>query len=258
MILALDVGNTHIFGGVFEGRDLRVQFRTRTKPGISSDDLGIFLRAVLRENGIQHERIQHLGVCSVVPDLDHSIGNCGVKYFRKEPFFLRAGVKTGLKIKYRNPLEVGADRIANTIAATQLYPNQNMIVVDCGTATTFCVISSDRDYLGGLIFPGLRISMEALEANTSKLPAVELVVPKELVGRSAVESIQSGLYYNHVAAIRYISQKIKKEYFLNKATTILGTGGLGRLLEEEKLFDHFIPELSLQGLRIALELNGYS
>jgi type III pantothenate kinase len=175
--------------------------------------------------------------------------------FDLNPFVLQAGTKTGLKIRYRNPLEVGADRIANAIAATRMFPQQNLIVVDYGTATTFCAITADRDYLGGLILPGFRISMEALESRTAKLPSVELLAPEELIGKSTVESIQSGLYFSNLYAVRGITEQIKKEYFGGKPALVLGTGGFSRMFENDKVFDSLIPELVLLGLREALKMN---
>ncbi|HEX4924912.1 MAG TPA: type III pantothenate kinase, partial [Bdellovibrionales bacterium] len=207
MILALDVGNSQIYGGVFDGDKIKVRFRKISKTGASSDELGLFLRTVLRENGIDPEKIRQVAICSVVPDLVHSLKNCCQKYFKINPFILQAGIKTGLKIKYKNPLELGADRIANAIGATLLYPGRNLIVIDFGTATTFCAINRDKEYLGGLIHPGLRLSMEALESKTSRLPAVEIIAPKEVVGRSTVENIQAGLYYGHLAIIKDISTR---------------------------------------------------
>jgi type III pantothenate kinase len=203
MILALDIGNSQIHGGVFDetgGDGLKFQFRKGTHSGMSSDEFGTFLRIVLRENGVDPKNIKQIALCSVVPDVVHSIKGACNKYFDINPFILQAGTRTGLKIKYRNPLEVGSDRIANAIAASRLYPAQNLIVVDYGTATTFCVITADKDYLGGLILPGFRISMEALESRTAKLPSVELLSPEELVGKSTVESIQSGIYFREARA----------------------------------------------------------
>jgi type III pantothenate kinase len=172
MILSLDVGNTTIHGGVFDGDTLKAQFRRTSEFRASSDELGIFLRSVLRENDIDPTQITHIAICSVVPDAIHSLRNACLKYFKINPFLLQAGVKTGLKIKYRNPLEVGADRIANSIAGTLLYPDKNLLIVDFGTATTFCAITKEKDYLGGVIIAGLKISMEALETKTAKLPSV--------------------------------------------------------------------------------------
>ena len=255
MILALDVGNTQIFGGVFSGDEVRLRFRKNTQLGNSSDEIGLFLRDVLRENQISPKDIHKIAVCSVVPDMDYSLKNCCKKYFDLNPFVLQAGVKTGLKIKYRNPLEVGADRIANAIAATHLYPGKNVIIVDFGTANTFCAVSADKDYLGGMIFPGLRISMEALESKTAKLPAVEIIAPTDLIGRSTVESIQSGLYYGNLAMIRELSRQIKYEQFRGAETVVIGTGGFSRLFEKEKVFDALIADLVLLGLVRALQMN---
>ena len=255
MILALDVGNSQIFGGVFEGEKLRVQFRKTSKGGASSDEMGIFLRTVLRENNIDPKQIKKIAVCSVVPDLVHSIKNCCKKYCQINPFILQSGVKTGLKIKYRNPVEVGADRIANAIGALHLFPGKNLIICDFGTATTYCAVSAEKDYYGGLIVPGLRLSMEALEAQTAKLPAVEIVSATEIVGRSTVESIQAGLFFGNLAMIKEISSRIKKEYFENKNTIVIGTGGFSRLFEKEKAFDIIAPDLVLSGLKQALQMN---
>jgi type III pantothenate kinase len=145
MILTLDIGNTQIHAGVFDQEQIQLQFRKSTHSGMSSDEFGTFLRSVLRENDLDYKLIKQIALCSVVPDAVHSVKNACKKYFDINPFILQAGTKTGLKIKYRNPLEVGADRIANSIAATRIYPGKNLIVVDYGTATTFCVITKDKD-----------------------------------------------------------------------------------------------------------------
>jgi type III pantothenate kinase len=255
MILALDVGNSQIYGGVFESGRMLFQFRKSSKQGNSSDELGMFLRSVFRENDADPKLVRHIALCSVVPDLVHSLKNACLKYFDIQPFILQAGAKTGLKIRYRNPLEVGADRIANAIAGTHLFPQQNLIIVDFGTATTYCAISAERDYLGGVIMPGFRISMEALESKTAKLPAVEILAPEEVVGRSTVESIQSGLYYGNLYALQGITRRIRRDCFDDANTVVLGTGGFSRLLEKEKCFDHLIPDLVLIGLVRALEIN---
>ena len=255
MILALDVGNSQIYGGVFIGGELKLQFRKTSKGGNSSDEFGLFLRSILRENDIQPERIEHIAVCSVVPDVIHSLKGACVKYFNLQPFILQAGVKTGLKIRYRNPIEVGADRIANSVAAAGMFPEKNIIIADFGTATTFCAVSSDREYLGGLILPGFRISMEALESQTAKLPVVEIIRPTEVIGRSTVESIQSGLYFSNLHALRGISEQIKREYFKNQDTLLIGTGGFSRLFEQAQVFDHLVPDLVLRGVKMTLEFN---
>ncbi|MBX2988397.1 MAG: type III pantothenate kinase [Bdellovibrionaceae bacterium] len=255
MILALDVGNSQIYGGVFEGDRMRLSFRRNSKQGPSSDEVGLFLRMVLRENGIDPLSIKEIALCSVVPDVVYSLRGACRKYFNLEPFILQAGVKTGLKIKYRNPLEVGADRIANAIAGTHLYPNQNLIIVDLGTATTFDVVSVEREYLGGSILAGLRLCMESLESKTAKLPSVEIIPAADALGRSTVESIQSGLYYGHVGQIRELTDRLTKECFGKQRPVVIGTGGFASLFEKEKVFDVILPDLVLKGLLIALQMN---
>lgn len=255
MILCLDVGNSQIYGGVFDRDQMKLGFRRNSKQGSSSDEIGVFLRSVLRENNIDPAAIRKIMICSVVPDVVYSLRGACQKYFSIEPFFLQAGVKTGLKIKYRNPLEVGADRIANAVAGVHLYPNKNLIIVDMGTATTFCAISKEKEYLGGSIVAGLKISMESLESKTAKLPAVEIISTREVLGKSTVESIQSGLYYSHVGAIREICSRLHHECFENEKPFIIGTGGFSQMFEKEKLFDVIIPDLVLKGLLISHQMN---
>jgi type III pantothenate kinase len=252
--LVLDVGNSQIFGGVFEDGVLTTRFRKPSRQPTSSDELGVFLRGVLRENGRDPGRVEQVAFCSVVPDIIYSLRSCCRKYFAVDPFILRAGVKTGLNIRYRNPLDVGPDRVANAMGATHLYPDQHIIVVDCGTATSLDVIRAGREYLGGLILPGLRISMEALERNTARLPNVEIVQPDELVGRSTVECIQSGLYFGSRAAIQGLTREIRAQAFRGEPAMVIGTGGFSRLFEDQNLFDVLLPDLILVGLERALAL----
>ncbi len=255
IVLCLDVGNTQIVGGVFSGDTLEVQFRAASTAKPSSDELGIFLRSALRENAIDPASIEQIAYCSVVPDIVHSLRNTCRKYFDLDPFVLEAGVKTGLRIRYRNPLEVGADRIADAIAAVQMFPDRNLIIVDFGTATTVEAITKDRDYLGGMILPGLRLSMEALEANTAKLPAVEILEPVEIVGRSTSESIQSGLYFGTLGAMQYAIERITAEEFASERPVVISTGGFSSLFRDTELFDHVVPDLLLRGLLRALRIN---
>ena len=255
MILTLDVGNSQIFGGVFENEELTIRFRKPSRPPTSSDELGLFLRAVLRENGGDPSRIQQIACCSVVPEVIYSLRSCCRKYFALDPFILQAGAKTGLKIGYRNPLDVGPDRIANAIAATHLYPDRHLIIIDFGTATTLDIVRAGRDFVGGIILPGLRIQMEALEHNTSRLPNVEIVPGVELVGRSTVECIQSGLYFGNRAAVRGLTQEIRQHVLQGQPAVVIATGGFCRLFEREQLFDVVLPDLVLVGLERALALN---
>ncbi len=255
MLLCLDIGNSQLHGGVFDGDALRVQFRKTTHPLGSSDEFGVFFTSVLRENGIDPHVVSRVAICSVVPAAVYPIRSACVKYFRCEPFMLQAGVKTGLRVKYRNPHEVGADRIAGAIAASLRRPASNLIVVDCGTATTFDVVTAEGDYLGGAILPGIGISVETLAGRTAKLPSVEIARPAAALGRSTVESIQAGIYHAHVGAIRHLTAELSREAFAGVRPYIVGTGGFARLLVTENLFDEVVPELVLLGLKRAAELN---
>jgi type III pantothenate kinase len=178
-----------------------------------------------------------------------------VKYFHSEPFILQAGVKTGLKVRYRNPHEVGSDRIAGAVAAVQRRPGSPLIVVDCGTATTFDVVTAEADYLGGAILTGGGISVETLAGRTAKLPTVEITRPAMALGRSTIESIQAGVFHGHVGAIRQLLGELAREVFGGARPYVVGTGGFARLFEAEKLFDEILPELVLLGLKHAEQLN---
>jgi type III pantothenate kinase len=255
MLLCLDIGNTQIHGGVFDGDTLLCQFRKSTQPLGSTDELGIFFVAVLRENNVDPRSVDRVALCSVVPAALHPVRGASKQYFGREPFVLQAGVKTGLKVRYRNPLEVGADRIAGAVAAVQRRPARNLIVVDCGTATTFDVVTAGGDYLGGVILPGMGVSAETLASRTAKLPRVEISRPESMLGRSTVESIQSGLYHGHSGAIRHIVSGLTAEVFAGERPHVIGTGGFSHMLEEERLFDEIVPELVLLGLRQAEAMN---
>jgi type III pantothenate kinase len=258
MILCLDVGNTQIHGGVFKDDQLLMQFRKTSATKSSSDEYGLFLKSVLRENEVDPAEIQHISLCTVVPDVLHSLKNACRKYFNLTPFILQSGVKTGLKIKYRNPLEVGADRIANAVACLHLFPNRNLITVDFGTATTICVTTKNKEYLGGSILPGIRMSMQALENQTAKLPTVEIKEPESIIGRSTVESIQSGLYFGQVHMVSGMFKQIMQNQSWVSDTEkplLIGTGGFSSMFEDQQIFDEIIPDLALKGLYLALKLN---
>lgn len=254
MLLCLDIGNSQIHGGVFDG-GLRLQFRKSTHPLGSSDEFGVFFANVLRENGIDPRAVRRIAICSVVPAALYPVRSACLKYFNTEPFVLQAGVKTGLKVKYRNPHEVGADRIAGAIGATLRRPGGNIIVVDCGTATTFDVITAGAEYLGGAILPGVGISVETLAGRTAKLPTVEIMRPAASLGRSTIESIQAGVYHGHVGAIRQLVTELTREAFGGERPHVIGTGGFSRMFEPGKLFNEIVPELVLLGLKHADELN---
>lgn len=254
MMLCIDVGNSHVYGGVFQRDKISLRFRHASKES-TSDELGLFLKQVLRENGCDPAKITHISIGSVVPQLDYSLRSACIKYFSIDPFFLQAGVKTGLNIKYRNPIEVGADRIADAIAATHRFPGEPLVVIDFGTATTFCVVDGQKNYLGGAIIPGLRLSMDALSNNTAKLPAVDIMRVQEVVGRSTVESIQSGIYFGALGAVREVVTRVKSQIFPDRKVCVLATGGFASLFEREAIYDYLLPDLVLEGLRLAAMLN---
>ncbi|MCZ6659780.1 MAG: type III pantothenate kinase [Gammaproteobacteria bacterium] len=255
MILVLDVGNSQIYCGVFKNERLAIQFRRTSTVRSSSDELGIFLRGALRENGIDPDAIKQVVACSVVPDLNYSLRACCQKYFNIEPMIMRPGIKTGLKIRYKDPKEVGADRIADAIGAIKLFPNRNLIVVDFGTATTVCAITREQEFLGGNIMPGIRLAMEALESKTAQLPSVEIKPTKTSIGRSTIESIQSGLYWSNVGMVKELVQRITREVFEGDPPIVIGTGGFAHLFDREDLFDEVVPDLILTGLLEVLRIN---
>lgn len=255
MILCLDVGNTHILGGVFEENSIKLHFRYETRQGGTSDQLGIFLKTVLKENNIKNDQIQQIAICSVVPSLDYSLRGACIKYFNITPFFLAMGVKTGIQIKTKNPAEAGADLVATAIGATFHYPDQNIIVADFGTATTFAIISAKKEFLGAAFLPGMRLAMNSLENNTSKLNAVEITKPHKIIGTTTKEAIQSGIYYSHLGALREITTGITYEKFANQKPAIIGTGGFAHLFKDEDIFTAIMPNLVLEGLFLALKNN---
>ncbi|MEM7645952.1 MAG: type III pantothenate kinase, partial [Pseudomonadota bacterium] len=252
-----DVGNTQVHGGVYENEKLKLQFRKTSSSKSSSDEYGLFLKSVLRENDVEPKDIRHIAICTVVPDVLYSLKSACRKYFDNTPFVLQAGVKTGLKIKYRNPVEVGADRIANSLAAIQMFPDRNIIITDFGTATTLCVVNKNREYLGGAILPGVRMSMHALESQTAKLPSVEIRKPESVIGRSTVESIQSGLYFGQLMMVQGMVKEIQEEqnWYGDDAPILLTTGGFSSLYDHTKYFHQRVPELALTGLFQSLKLN---
>lgn len=249
MILCLDVGNSHIFGGVFNNQDLKLRFRHVTDHGATSDQLGIFLKTVLRENNINGS-VKQIAIGSVVPSMDYSLTAACKKYFNLDPFILDAKIDTGI----RNYLPgIGADLVADNLAAITRYPRQNLIVIDFGTATTVTAISHDRQYLGSSLLAGLKTSMLALQNNTAKLPPVEILKSQHIISNETIVGIQSGLYYGHLGSMREIITHITNQHFNHAKPLVIGTGGFAYLFENENIFDIVIPDLVLEGLKIALE-----
>lgn len=253
--LCIDIGNSQMHGGVYRDGKMITQFRKESSARTSRDELGLFLVSVLREMGIDPKTIKRIGICCVVPDLVHSLKNAARIYFGVEPLFLEAGIKTKLKIKTRNPLEVGADRIANAIAASDLYPDQDALVVDFGTAITFDAVSKEKEYLGGSICAGMGLSMEALGTKTAKLPFVEITNSKRALGKSTIECIQSGLYFGYLGMIKELVGRIHQEAFGDEPCKVIATGGMSQLYRNAGLFDVIIPDLVLQGINVVLAMN---
>jgi type III pantothenate kinase len=255
MLLCLDIGNSHMHGGVFVKDQLQFQFRKASKSGSSSDEYGVFLRSVLRENDIDPKIINSIALCTVVPEVLYTVSAACQKYFNIEPFILQAGVKTGLQIGYKNPQEVGADRIANAIAVTYLYPNKDVIVIDLGTATTFCAISANKQYIGGVILPGLKMSMAALASGASKLGSVEIIDKQTTLGKTTTDSIQSGLYFGTLGAMKEIIHNLSQQTFKGSKPLVIGTGGFTSIYRNSDIFDEIIADLVLKGLYIANNMN---
>lgn len=255
MILCLDIGNTHIYGGVFVGKKIKLRFRYPSLSPCTSDTFGLFLKNVLRENKLDPDSVKAISISSVVPSMDYSVNAACIKYFSITPLELKPGTKTGLNINTKNPLELGADRIANSVGAMHQFPNRNLIIMDLGTATTICVVTKDNSYLGGAILPGLKTSMEALCQNAEKLSPVDIVRPKKVLGKTTATNMQSGIYYGQLGATKEIVSRLKAEVFPGEETLTIGTGGYAYFFEKEDLFDVNVPDLVLQGVYLVWERN---
>jgi len=255
MLLCLDVGNTHLCGGVFHNNNLLLQFRYNTSHIGSSDQLGIFLVAILRENNIEINHINRIGVASVVPNVDYSISSACIKYLKKEAVFLKSGINTNIRISTNNPSEVGSDLIAGAIASKYLYPNQDIIIFDLGTATTCSCLKSNSDFIGVSIAPGMKLMTQSLQGGTAKLFGVEIKKPEFAIGRDTKSAIQSGIFYSQLGFIKELIVEIKRENNLSENTIIIGTGGFTNLFVNKQVFNQIIPELVLLGIKYMLEFN---
>ncbi len=248
MLLAIDVGNTNIVLGAFEGEKMVKSFRVATSYEKSRDEYGMMFLQLLMFNKIDVEKIEDVIISSVVPPVMYSLERAVEKYLGKKPLVVTNKLDLGLNIKYENPHEVGADRLVNAVAALDKYKT-DCIVVDFGTATTFCAITKEGDYLGGAICPGIKISVEALFNKTSKLPRIELTPTKTVIGKTTVSSMQSGVIHGYVGQVDYMVKLIREEMGCN--AKVIATGGLsGMISEESTTIDVIEPNLTLDGLRI--------
>lgn len=253
MILVFDVGNTNTVIGVYQGKELRNHWRIKTDAGKTSDEYGMLLQNLFKSSGLEIKAINAVVVSSVVPSLMMELEAMSRVYFSCRPMVVGPGIKTGLAIKYENPREVGADRVVNAVAAYNKY-REALIIVDFGTATTFCVVNNKGEYLGGAIAPGIKISTEALVSKASKLPRVELIKPRSVIGRNTVSSMQSGIIYGFVGLVEGIINRIQLE--LEEKARVIATGGLADVIARETGAIHQVEEkLTLEGLRIIYELN---
>ncbi|OQB14954.1 MAG: Type III pantothenate kinase [Firmicutes bacterium ADurb.Bin193] len=253
MILVIDVGNTNISLGIYDGDTLVSSWRMVTINDRTSDETGLLILQFFSSAGISKENIEDVIISSVVPPVMYALELAIRKYIAKEPIIVTAETKTGIKILYDNPLEVGADRIVNAVAALALYGGP-VIIVDFGTATTFCAVNEKGEYLGGVICPGIKISMDALFAKAAKLPRVEIARPQRIIGKNTVESMQSGAVYGYAGQVDYIVGKMKAE--MGGSAKVVATGGLARLIASEtKCIDEINKKLTLEGLKIIYYMN---
>ena len=254
MLLVFDVGNTNMVLGIYEGKELKNYWRISTDKAKTSDEYGMLINNLFQYDNVDKDLIKDIIISSVVPNVMHSLENFCIKYFNKQPLIVGPGIKTGLNIKYDNPKQVGADRIVNAVAAIEKYKSP-MIIIDFGTATTFCAISEHGEYLGGTIAPGIKISSEALFQRASKLPRVELVKPGSTICKNTVSAMQSGIIYGYVGLVDKIVDMMKKE--LNQENVkVIATGGLANLIATEtESIDSVDRFLTLDGLRLIYDKN---
>ena len=257
MLLAIDVGNTNIVLGVFEGEQLVESWRLATLRERTSDEIGIWVSQLFEHRSIDPASINGIVMSSVVPPLTGTFMKMAQRYFDMTPLNVDSSVDTGMPILYKHPSEVGADRLVNGVAAYQLYGRDRhlpMIVVDFGTATTFDAISAKGEYLGGVICPGMQISADALFQRAAKLPRVDVRKPCEVIGTTTVSAIESGLYYGYVGLVDGVVHRMRD--VLGGKAACIATGGLaGIIAPEVRLIERVDSDLTLQGLRMVWERN---
>ena len=254
MILVMDAGNSNILIGVYEHEQLRQHWRIQTDTRKTEDEYAMSIQALFAHEGISFEQIEGVIISSVVPPIMFALEQMAKKYMRIKPLIVGPGVKTGLNIKYENPREVGADRIVNAIAALSLYGGQPLVVVDFGTAITYCYLNEKGDYMGGVIAPGISISTEALYMKASKLPRIEIAKPAQVLGKNTVAAMQSGIFYGFIGQVEGIVSRLKA--MSKQEPFVVATGGLAELIANETtMIDVVEPFLTLKGLHIIYKRN---
>jgi type III pantothenate kinase len=253
MLLAIDIGNSNIVLGVFDGARIRESWRVGTKASRTADEYAMIMKDLFGFTGIDFKQINGVIISSVVPPLLPIMSEMSRKYFKIEPLVVTSETRTGITLKYDNPREIGADRIVNAAAAFEFFGGP-LIIVDFGTATTFCAVTKGGEYLGGAITPGVKISAEALYQRAAKLPRVELVRPPTVIGRDTVSAMQAGILFGYAGLVDGIVERIKSE--LGADAKVIATGGLAELVAPEtKTITEVRADLTLQGLRILYDRN---
>ncbi len=253
MLLAIDIGNTNITFGLYEGDRLGPRWRIRTIHEKTPDEYGILMLQLFEHQGRKEDAISGVAIASVVPPLSQAFEEASRSYVGIEPLLVDAGVRTGVRIRYDDPRQVGADRVVDAAAVKALY-GVPACVVDFGTGTTFDAVSADGDYLGGAIAPGIGIAAQALFERTAKLPRVELSRPPSVIGRNTPHAMQSGLLFGYVGLVEGMVARFKAE--LGEETRVVATGGLAEVIAKETdVIDVVDPWLTLHGLRIIYDLN---
>ena len=254
MILVLDAGNSTIVLGVYKNDQLVHHWRMSTERQATEDECAMKLQSFFTHVGISFEQITGIIISSVVPPIMFALEAMCLKYFRTKPIIVGPGVKTGLNIKYENPREVGADRIVNATAALAEYGGQPLIIVDFGTAITYCYLNEKGDYMGGAIAPGISISTEALYTKASKLPRIEITRPNHVVGKNTVSAMQAGIFYGFIGQVEGIVSRIKAQS--KEEPLVIATGGLANLIAgETQMIDVVDSFLTLKGLHIIYKRN---
>ncbi|WP_342603719.1 type III pantothenate kinase [Peribacillus sp. FSL E2-0159] len=253
MIFVLDVGNTNTVLGAYDEDILKYHWRIETNRHKTEDEYGMVIKSLLQHEDLSFDQFDGIIISSVVPPIMFALERMCKKYFGIKPLIVGPGIKTGLNIKYENPREVGADRIVNAVAGIQEYGSP-LIIVDFGTATTYCYINEDKQYMGGAIAPGINISTEALYSKAAKLPRIEISRPEGIIGKNTVSAMQAGILYGYVGQVEGIVNRIKAQS--NLEPTVIATGGLATLIANEStVIDVVEPFLTLKGLQLIYKRN---